>query len=304
MRRFVACSLLPILLSCHLAAQRSAVAAGTIVLEGEGVTARLKTCRGGEAVAETVAVPNQAGRKTAGQVRYEPLVLEADLASFVPWLQPFAAGQVRPLTFTVSQVDRSNRVVSKLQIQRALITKVEIDELDAASTNVLRVQITLQPDRSEEGKAGDQLTPPAPPAQVIQRGFFAATLGGTDLPQALKIGPIVLTAKTASMAVGAARLPQPTTATSEAANLKICLAERGAAPIVAWHKSFAIDGKTGPAEEKVLGVRIFAQDMKTVLLRCEARGCGVLAVRRTFAEGDAPMTREAELYVTQWAINP
>jgi hypothetical protein len=291
-------------MSCNLAAQRATVPLGAVVLEGEVVIARLKTCRGGEAAAETIAVAGQPGRKTIGQVRFEPLVLEADLAPFLPWVQQLVAGQGRPLSFAVARVDANNKVVSKLQVLHAQITKVEIDELNAADTAQLQVRITLQPDRSEEGKAGDTLATPAPATPAMQRSNFAAALGGTDLPQAIKVGPIVITAKAASVAIGSARQPQVTAATLELTNLKLTVAERGVAPFVEWHKSFVIDGKTGPAQEKVLALRLLAQDMKTVLLRLEARGCGVLAVRRTFAVNDSQAAREAELYVTQWAINP
>jgi hypothetical protein len=288
------CCVAVLLFSSLLPAQghERTMTAGVVGLEVDGKMVPISKCSGGEAVAD---VATQGAHKQISNTHCEPLVVEVDPALVMPWISDMMAGKGKPLNFSVVRAGADRKVHSRTQMVNALLTQVEFMALDAESKAPFSCTLTFQPERAQEdGKVGDVL-PGEPKAKRAMAGTFRVSLSGQDLP-VMKVGPI--TARAGSAAGAGKRV---TAGGLEVGNLTLTVGESGAGALLSWYKAAVVEGKN--RETKDVVVELSGPDMKTSLLKLEAKGVGIIAARRQYAAADARQEIAFEAFVEQWLLS-
>lgn len=288
-----------------VAAQKGGVGtAGAVALEAGGKVIMLRRASGGDAVAEVIvqpAGPQAVAKKRVGAVRFEPLVVTGDLEDFLPWIRDALAGKPPRLDVSIAQLDHNLKVAHRLVAQRAQLVKIEFPALDASSKDLFDVTLSFQPERVTSGTSGDSVTGSIAKQKRAGLANFRVTIPGVDCTRVARVAPITVAFEAAASSVGTGRSKVSEQLTMRVGDLALGVGEAGAAGFVDWAKVTLLEGKTeGPATTAT--VELLTPDLKSTVLRLDAAGVGLYALRRVQASGDRMTSYDVSCFVEQWAV--
>ncbi len=264
----------------------------------------VQSFEGGSAVGDVVVEkvgPDHIAHKHIAGVKYEDITVTVGtgmgkgLYEFVK-----AAFDLRNDRFdmAVKRTDFNQNVTWEMDVFHALVTGVGFPELNAASKDVGRLTITFSSEytRVKPGSGKLSQSPGNKPKQWITSNF-RLTIPGLDCTRVSKIGALSLALHVATNAVGEQRDYQDAGGVN-VPNLVVTLSEQAAQTFTDWHKTFVIDGKNSPAQEKEGTLEILGADLKEVLFTLKFHGLGIFRLAADKYEAGTEQLRQvtAEMY--------
>lgn len=288
-----------------VAAQKGGVGvAGAVALEAGGKVIMLRRASGGDAVAEVIvqpAGPQGLAKKRVGAVRFEPLVVTGELEDFLPWIRDALAGKPPRLDVSIAQLDHNLKVAHRLVAQRAQLVKIEFPALDASSKDLFDVTLSFQPERVTSGTSGDQVTGSIAKQKRAGLANFKVTIPGVDCTRVARVAPITVAFEAGASGVVTGRGRSSEQLTMRVGDLALGVGEAGAAGFVDWAKASLLEGKTEGLATTAT-VELLTQDLKSTVLRLDAAGVGLYALRRVQGSGDRMTSYDVSCFVEQWAV--
>ncbi|MCC6783798.1 MAG: hypothetical protein IT457_13225 [Planctomycetes bacterium] len=288
-----------------IAAQKGGIGApSAVALEAGGKVFMLRRASGGDAVAEVIVQPTgpqAVAKKRVGAVRFEPLVVTGDFEDFLPWIRDALAGKPPRLDVSIAQLDLNQKVAHRLVAQRAQLVKIEFPALDASSKDLLDVTLSFQPERVTSGTAGDSIAGSVARQKRAGVANFRVTIPGVDCTRVARVAPITVAFEGVASGVGTGRGKVSEQITMRVGDLALGVGEAGAAGFVDWAKATLLEGKTEGLATTAT-VEVLTQDLKSTVLRLDAAGVGLYALRRVQASGDRMTSYDVSCFVEQWAV--
>jgi hypothetical protein len=282
--------------------------AEAVALEINGRTILLRGVSGGDAAGDVIALPGPDRwlKKRVGNLRFEPLHIQCEPNDLLAEVRKFFAGDSAPLNFNVLHLDSTRRrVVDKMVVSNAMITKIEIGDFNAENKDLVIMTITLLPGSVQLEQGGGDVQLVAEPKGKRSTGAsFQVKIPGIETRGVISLGTIAIEQKGSQEGVGRPRAQVKTAASGlDAANLHFQVARTQTKDFSDWARSFLVEGKRTDTDEKTLTVELLTPDMKTVLLTLEASGVGLVAMRASAVAGstDRLAEDEVELYVDRWS---
>jgi hypothetical protein len=289
----------PLLLASLLTAQAGrALAGSTTCLEVDGKCRSVQGVTGGEAVLDCVVINSASGARVAQKAlsnpHIEPLRISADPTGFLPWINDFMAGRSQPVDFAVVRAGMDGKVTSRTEVTRASLVEVALDPLDAASRTPFGLTLEFQPERAKEGKVGDAIAMVGLKERKPVANAFRVAIPGVDCSGARARAPSLGVA-------GSARRQPMATGLVEVNNPTIMVMAGKDSGFLAWHRSSVLEGHCSPADWKDVSIELLGPDLKTVVMRLEAKA-GLVAARKQEQQGQLPELA-VELVVDGWRIS-
>jgi len=280
---------------------------GRFVLELDGKQAGfLKSIDGGGVTAEVVREapgPDHLIRKHLGNVKYEDLVIEADLSldeNFYAWIADSWKGKYQRKDVSVYTLDANNNVKRLDEYYNALITEVTIPAMDAASKEAARMTVKISPEYTRHKKGSGKMgkLPGIGKQKLWTTSNFRLNIGDLDCSRVSRVEPLVVKQSLSRDEVGGQRDYQLEPTSLEFPNLMITLAETSSQTWVDWHEDFVIKGKNGADQEKNGSLVFLAADQKTELAQLSFFNLGIfkLTPDKVEAGGEKIRRLKAEMY--------
>jgi len=258
----------------------------------------------GNIVVENAAASGQFRKKHLAGVKYEDLSLGITglpSPAITAWLNQALLGARAEKGGYVSLADAQMNESSRLTWFQALVSKVELPELDASSKNAGEFKLTLSPQRTARSGSGGKVTSAISNAKqkVFMTNNFKVTVDGLDLTFVNHIDPLAIRFKSSTNPVGEQRDYEKTPGTVDVSNLVFTIDAARASTLLAWYDSFVTKGESTQEKERSGKIEYLSPDLKTVLFTVGLNGLGLVRLDLEPIEAGketAPRLR-AEMYV-------
>jgi hypothetical protein len=282
-------------------------------LELEGASAGFPSSANGGYPAGTVVVgrtaPDPVLRKHIAGVRYEDINVSCgsgmskELADWIGGMTTAKPSRKSGAIYTLD--DLSSKTIARLRFYDALITAVELPELDTASNDKAELAFTITPDKTEIQT--DRLPDIQPPQRASQkaclRSNFRMQLGGLDCSKVNKVDAI---------RISVLRNPAPaimdevTGFTVDVSNISITLAQPSAKGFYEWFDDFVMKGKNDRTKLKSGSLQLLSPDLREALFTFNLMDIGIyrIAPERSASSGrDGTIPRvRVDLYFEQMRL--
>jgi hypothetical protein len=266
----------------------------------------VRSVGGGDTVAEVVEVPvagSIAPAKHIAAPAVEDFVVEIGFgmsSAVYDWIAASWTGASARKDGSIVEADATLTARSERQFAAALLTETAFPALDAASKEAAYLTIRFAPESTRTRKATGKLSAPAGKQQqkLFQASNFRLELAGLDCSKVTRIDPFAVRQTVVSDQIGDARdyVKQP--GRLEFPNLRVTIAETGAATWEAWFESFVVKGLDDDSREKHGAIVLLGPDLKAELARVELSNVGIFALRHPVRVAHDESIRRvvAELY--------
>ena len=279
-------------------------AAGSYFFNLEGVKCGfVKAVDGGGVSAEVIEEkvgPDYFTKKHIGQPKYEDVVLTIgfDMVQNVyDWIAASWKQNYARKDGSVIVTDASLQAKSERQFFHALISEVTIPALDASSKDAAYLTLKYSPEYTRAVKAAGKLVAPKQPMQKrFVASSFRLELDGIDCTKVSKIDSFTVVQTVTQDDIGQGRDIVKEPGKLDFPNLRVTLAEAGAATWSQWFDDFVIKGNNDESKEKGGRIVFLAPDLKQELGRIELLNVGIFALRHPASTGDHVARAVAELY--------
>jgi len=280
---------------------RETSSAGAL-LELDKLTLQVRRASGGDMVG--VAGSTGGGRKQIQQVLCEPIRVDLPAGDAASLIAEVLAGN-RTYSGAISALSSDGGAGRRRTFSEAMPTEIVVPALDASERDAAFVGLTLQPAQTKDEEGGAAVTTAIGRGKNVMLANFRVSMPGLDTSRVARVGEIRMTRTMAESATGERRTARPDAGSWQYGNLELTLA--GAAKdFVAWHRKFVIEGRGGDGEKKSATIELLTLDGQ-VVLRLEAKGVGILAVRDAEsgeAGRDGLRRTEVEMFVESWSVAP
>jgi hypothetical protein len=276
------------------------ISIANFMLTLDGVTCGFLTSSAGGDISADVVEETVAGspfvKKHIGRPKYEDFTLQFGFGMASPvydWITAtWAAGFARK-NGSITLLDGSLNAKSEQQFVDALLTKITIPALDAASKDAGHLTIAISPE-STKTAAGSGKTPAAGKQQHFLASAFRLELDGLDCSHVTKIDSFTVEVRLADETRDAG--PEPAGVVFP--NLRVTMTDGpAAASWQSWFTDFVIDGNNDDAKEKNGALVFLAPDLKAELGRVVLHNVGISALRQVPAGATETVRRLAsDLY--------
>lgn len=249
----------------------------------------------------------------------EPVAAEVAISAAKPvlqWIKDSLKGEYNRRNGSIVHADFKYRATMEQEFQDALIAEVGFPALDASTKEPAYLSLKIHPELLDLKKGdGNVLTvnfgdnkekmwlpsmfrmticnvgegdPPAKPGAV-----------SIDCTGVNKIESISLKQKITPMYVGMNRLPQLEPAGIEFPNITVTMSAAYAGDFIDWHKTFVLEGKNTPDQEKTGYIEFLDSAGKKTLFTIilDRIGINSLTFEKSEANAEAIKRMKAELYV-------
>ena len=194
--------------------------------------------------------------------------------------------------------DSNLKAKSERQFFNALLTETTVPALDASSKEAAYLTIKLSPEYTKTRKGAGKLVAPAKQQMLFLPSNFRLELDGVDCSRVTRIDAFTVRQHVVADEIGDARDYVKEPGKLEFPNLRVTLAETGAATWEAWFEDFVVKGDNDDAKEKSGAIVFLAPDLKRELGRVELFDVGIFALRRAAQQAHDESVRRvtAELY--------
>jgi phage tail-like protein len=283
--------------------------AGNFVFNLQGVNCGfVKSVDGGGVSADVIEEPDRPGiftTKHIGQPKYEDIQLTIGFGTAQTLYDWIAASWKQNYTRkdgSIVVTDATLQAKSEREFFHALITEVTIPALDGSSKDAAYLTVKFSPEYTREGKANGKVTPGKTPAQkLFVASSFRLELDGIDCSKVGKIDSFTVKQSFIADDIGDARDIQKKPGRLEFPNLRVTIAEAGAATWTAWFEDFVIKGNNDDAHEKSGAIVFLAPNRKDELGRVILHNVGIFALRHEAATEKISHV-VAELYCEQMEL--
>ncbi|MFO1053736.1 MAG: hypothetical protein U1F36_16090 [Planctomycetota bacterium] len=275
---------------------RVAVSAGSVV-EADGRAFSILRYQGGDAVGEVSSQRDPSGRKRISAVRYSPVVMQCEVEDAAPWIREAVGGR-NLFNFAVAQIDGEGKVLGKLSIENAVLSRVEFPALEASSKDIYRVDLTFQPGRTAYSSGGEMKASANSKAKRPIASNFRVTVGSLDCSRVSSVGAFTISfdVQQQQASTGMSRIRSSGASAPQFGDLVLKLGDAAAQPFYDWHRDAVIEQK---ADNKPVtaSIELLSADMKNTLFRIDFSGVGIFACRRLPAESERPAMAQPEMFV-------
>ena len=248
---------------------------GNFFLNLAGVkTGFLKSFDGGGISAEVINEPVGATyytKKHIGQPKYEDINLQVGFSmskAIYDWIAASWMMNYQRKNGSIVACDYKLDAVSQREFFNALLIETTIPSCDAASKEAAYITVKLAPEYTRNSKASGKAAGEVGKNEqkLWLPANFRLEIAGLDCTRVNKIDAFTVKMKTSTDALGDARdyLKEP--GKLEFPNLKIQLAEIGAASWQAWHEDFVIKGNNTEDKERSGRIVFLSPNRKQELL--------------------------------------
>ena len=225
--------------------------------------------------------------KRLGRAGFEGITLQVGLRlakSFYQWIANSWAGKATVHDGAVLSLDQAGHVLNRRQFTNARIEATALPALDGASEDAAHLSVRIAPERVADQKGTGKIVPASKPA-LSKRWLpsnFRLEIESLETTRVRRIEALVVTTVRADPATATEKIDFP--------DLRITLAESGAARWQTWLNDFVIKGEA--AQTKAGSLALLAPDMKTKLASVGLEGLGI---RRLAAVPPTSSNRPSEL---------
>ena len=279
-------------------------AAGNFFFNLDGVKCGfVKAVDGGAISAEVIEEkvgPDYFTKKHIGQPKYEDIVLTLGfemVQNVYDWIAASWKQDYARKDGSIVATDATLQAKSERQFYNALINEVTFPALDAASKDVANLTVKFAPEYTRSVKAAGKLIAPKPAAQKrFVPSNFRLEIDGIDCTKVSKIDSFTVKQTITTDDIGKARDVVIDPGRLDFPDLRVTIAEAGAATWDAWFEDFVIKGDNDDSKEKRGRIVFLAPDRKQELGRIELFNLGIFGLRHQAAAGDAVSRVVADLY--------
>jgi hypothetical protein len=274
---------------------RSYALPSVLILDGVNC-GRLRSIDGGSIFADVIsepAGPGQIIKKHIGVPMYEAFAAEVGLNSspaVYEWIRQSWSMQNARKTGSVLALDPAGTPTSERQFIDVMITETTIPAMDGSSKDPAYITIRFAPQVIRMVSPGAAPAPAAstPPQKAWLACNFRLEIDGIDCSKVSRIESFTVRQKPVTVATGNARdqFTQPGS-NLEFPNLKITLASTAAAPFIAWHEDFVVQGNNNESREKAGSLSLLSTDQTKALARIRLSNIGICRVGSA-ASGSGP----------------
>lgn len=298
-----------------------AYVAGRFSVELDGMAAGwLYSTEGGMAQSDVISEksgPDILVHKHIGTPKYDDITITCGSSMskvFYDWVKDSFERHHTRKDGALVQNDFNLKEKSRLTFYQALITELGFPACDAASKEYSKLTIKFSPEftRIESGHllnwswslSLDKILPTNSGAQKMWLARnFSLDIDGLNKSCAAvnKIEALTLKQKVTDFPIGAQREVYREPASIEYPNLIVTMPEANADGFYKWYKSFIIDGKNGPENEKTGSLTYLAEDKKTRLCTVNFHHLGLakMSVDKSEAGSEKIRCVKAEMYCEQ-----
>ena len=257
---------------------------GGPVLELEGVSAgSLQSFAGGDATADVISEEVGADRiahKHLGSPKYEDISITcgAGMAnSFYDWLQQTLDRNVTRKNGAIVTYDFSGNEISRLSFFNALLTEIGLPLLDASSNDLATISIKITPESTTRSAGNSKIKQSSPNRKKWLISNFRLQVDGLDFLRTSRIEAITVNQSLVRKSIGERRDSQVEPAYLVVPDLVVTLVDEGPknAALYDWYKSFVINGKNGPDQEKNGTLEYLSSDLTTALFTLNLKQLGI-----------------------------
>jgi phage tail-like protein len=293
--------------------------AGKFALQiGSSNAGWVQSVEGGNAVSDVIVEKIGADNlqhKHIGGVKYEDITINCGTGmskGFYEWMKKsFDRSHMRN-DGAIHTCDYDGSIVSTLQFFQGLISEIGFPACDAASKDAAKMSIKVAPEftrhQNGDGKkvdpSGFSIKPEAQKKWVPAN--FRLSIAGCEqaCKKVNKIEALTLKQKIVENPIGEGRDYEKEPANLEVPNLVITMAESHADEFYNWHKSFVIDGKNDPSQEKTGSLEYLTPDFQTLFtLNFMALGIFKLSPEKVEAGSENIRRVKAEMYCENITFN-
>jgi hypothetical protein len=265
-----------------------------------------------DVVVERLGTSGSYPKKRPGALKYEDITLEAAGMDKVlhDWVTKTlsTAQPVRKSGYFAS-LDSLDRERSRTTWTDGFISDFTFPELDAASKDAARFQITITPSATRFALGTAKTEAAAATERSRATALFASrfmlTVAGLEgvTSKAIHVDPMSVRFKTVSSPVGEIRDYERSAGQVDVSNLVFTVDASNAAPLYKWHQDFVVNGRNSDAFEKTGSIALLGSDLKTVLYRLNLRGIGIIRVTPDKSSTTAAPRVRAEAYVESVSLD-
>jgi hypothetical protein len=258
----------------------------------------------GDIVVENTAATGQFRKKHLAGVKYQDLSLGITglpTPAITAWLNQALSGARAEKGGYVSVLDAQMNESSRLTWFQALVSKVELPELDASSKNAGEFKLTLSPQRTARSGSGGKVASTISNAKqkVFLTNNFKITVDGLDLAFVNHIDPLAIRFKSSTNPVGELRDYERSPGAVDVSNLVFTIDVARASTLFAWYDSFVTKGESTQDKERGGKIEYLSPDLKTVLFTVGLNGLGFvrLDLEPIEAGKETVQRLRAEMYI-------
>lgn len=245
----------------------------------------------------------------------EPITFTVGLSMAKPmfdWIASSWSGDVKRHNGAINTYDANFLLVHRYEFYDALILETTMPAFDAASNEPAFLTVKFLPERAEHS-----FPPPVPAlpsvATPLQKLWspsnFVMELDGMPLFRVNKIDSFTVKQNVKQMSCGPDWMYQLEPTSLEYPNISVHFAMGPSAlPWFLWHKSFVIEGKNGPENEKTGAIVLLSSGIvKVPLLMVELRQVGICNLQvddRDSTRRDQILRCKADLYCEEMVLRP
>lgn len=266
----------------------------------------LHTAEGGQASTEVVQERLSGGypvRKHPGNVKFDDITVTCGTGmsrQFYDWLKGSINYSHERKEGSIVSADYDFKEVNRMDFEQGLITEIGFPGLDAASKEPCKMTVKIAPERTSMQFSGRSrsLLPNNIDAQKQKLwlpSFFRLKIDGMKAERASKIDALVIKQKVVENSIGEELVFEKEPSQIDFPNLVITVPEVDAQPWYDWHKSFVIDGKSDPGQEKTGSLEYLAADRKTVLFTLSFYQLGIIKFQPDKLESGADKLRYVKI---------
>jgi hypothetical protein len=283
--------------------------AGNFLFNLQGVDCGfVKSVDGGGIRADVIEEPGKLGiftKKHIGQPKYEDIQLTIGFGmarDIYDWIEASWKQNYARKDGTVVVTDATLQAKSEREFFHALIAEVTLPALDGSSKDAAFLTLKFSPEYTREAKVSGKLTSPKTPAQKqFVASNFRLELDGIDCSKVSKIDSFTVQQSLVADDIGDPRDIPKQPGRLEFPNLRVTVAEAGAATWTAWFEDFVMKGNNDDAHEKSGAVVFMAPNRKDELGRVILHNVGIFALRHEAATEKVSRV-VAELYCEQMEL--
>jgi hypothetical protein len=290
----------------------------TVYIDGQPAAHVSEASGGGISATVTVLGKDQAKgaypNKRVGTLTYDPIEFATGAGMdkvLYTWIRDtLAGGQPIPKNGHFSTLSYDGKEQSRTTWTDGFLSEITFPELDAASKEDAKIQLTITPAKTEHlpGSGGIEKTTPAK-FQRVPVTSFRCRIGDIDPSRVARVESLSVRFKSPTRQPGELRLPArgATQALVEVSNLVFYVSQANAEPARKWHEDFIVKGNNGDEKEKEGTIELVGANGKDTIMTLTLKGVGILKVEPESsgaeAAKDAVRRLRVEAYVESIAFD-